>query len=70
MTITKEITIGELIQTDLSIVPILMRVGMNCFGCSVSHDETLEEACYVHDIDVDTLVDQINEILSFQAEAE
>lgn len=68
MTITKEITIGELIQTDLSIVPILMRVGMNCFGCSVSQDETLEEACYVHDIDVDTLVSQINEILSFKTE--
>lgn len=68
MKITKDITIGELIQTDMSIVPILMRVGMNCFGCSVSQDETLEEACYVHDIDVDTLVDQINEILSFQSE--
>ncbi len=68
MKITKDITIGELIQTDLSIAPILMRAGMNCFGCSVAQDETLEEACYVHDIDVDILVEQINEILSFQAE--
>ena len=64
MTINKNMTIGELLITNDLIAPILMRTGMHCLGCPSSQMETLEEACMVHGIDCDTLVSQINEILS------
>ena len=63
MTISKDMTIGELIRTDENIVPILMRAGMHCLGCPSSQMESLEEAAMVHGMDVDVLVQQINEML-------
>ena len=67
LSVNKEMLIGELIQLDDCIAPILMRAGMHCLGCPASQGESLEEACMVHGIDCDTLVSQINEILSSKA---
>ena len=67
MAIDKDMLIGDLIQVDDSIAPILMRAGMHCLGCPHATAESLEEACMVHGIDCDTLVSQINEILSSKA---
>ena len=63
MTISKDMTIGELIRTDENIVPILMRAGMHCIGCPSAQGESLEEAAMVHGLDVDVLVAQINDFL-------
>ena len=67
MQISKDMLIGQLIQVDESIPPILMRAGMHCLGCPASQGESLEEACMVHGIDCDTLVSQIKEILAAKA---
>ena len=67
MQISKDMLIGQLIQVDESIPPILMRAGMHCLGCPASQGESLEEACMVHGIDCDTLVSQIHEILAAKA---
>ena len=67
MAIDKDMLIGELIQVDDNIAPILMRAGMHCLGCPASQAESLEEACMVHGIDCETLVSQINEILAAKA---
>ena len=64
MLINKDMLIGELIQVDDCIPPILMRAGMHCLGCPSSQGESLEEACMVHVIDCDALVTGINEILA------
>ncbi|MDO4438030.1 MAG: DUF1858 domain-containing protein [Eubacteriales bacterium] len=64
MQIEKNMLIGELIQADEIIAPILMRAGMHCLGCPASQGETLAEACMVHGINCDELVSQINEILA------
>ena len=41
--ITKDTTIGEALQIDAGIIPILMGIGMHCVGCPSSAGETLEE---------------------------
>ena len=64
MAIDKDMLIGDLIQVDDSIAPILMRAGMHCLGCPASQAESLEEACMVHGIDCDTLVANMNEVLA------
>ena len=51
MTIDKSMLIGELIQMDELVAPMLMRAGMHCLGCPASQGESLEEACMVHGID-------------------
>lgn len=62
--VTKEMLIGEMINMDINIVPILMGAGMHCIGCPASQAESLEEACMVHGIDSDTMVNTINEYLA------
>lgn len=64
MTIDKSMLIGELIQMDELVAPMLMRAGMHCLGCPASQAESLEEACMVHGIDCDTLVANMNEVLA------
>ena len=61
--ITKDTTIGEALQIDAGIIPILMGIGMHCVGCTSSAGETLEEAAMVHGIDPDMLVEEIQNYL-------
>lgn len=64
MTVSKDMIIGELIQVDQGLIPILMNAGMHCLGCPASQGESLEEACMVHGIDVEELVNTMNEYLA------
>lgn len=61
--VTKSTMIGELLQIDENIAPILLNIGMHCLGCPSSQMESLEEAAMVHGLDVDVLVNQINDFL-------
>ena len=62
--VSKDMLIGQLLQIDANIAPILMRAGMHFLGCPSSQAESLEEACMVHGIDCDDLVSKMNEILA------
>ena len=61
--VTKDTTIGEVMQIDAGVIPILMGAGMHCVGCPSSAGETLEEAAMVHGIDSDMLVEEIQSYL-------
>lgn len=60
MVVTKDTIIGDVLMEDPGIAPILMSSGLHCLGCVLATGETIEEACYVHGIDVDALVSDIN----------
>ena len=66
--ITKDTTIGEALQIDAGIIPILMGIGMHCVGCPSSIGESLEEACMVHGLDVDTVFAEIQNYLESKKE--
>ena len=58
--ITKNMRIGELLEVAPEKADILLEAGMHCLGCPASQAETLEEACEVHGINVDELVERLN----------
>ena len=58
--INKDTMIGELLQIDENIAPILLNIGMHCLGCPSSQMETIEQAAMVHGIEPQSLVDEIN----------
>ena len=62
--VTKDMIIADLIKIDPNIIIILMRAGMHCIGCPSAQAESLEEAAWVHGINADVLVDQINDYLA------
>ena len=44
----------------MSTAPYFMEIGMHCLGCPASRGESLEEACMVHGVSVDELVNNLN----------
>ena len=67
--VTKDMNIREMVMMDEGIAEILMNAGMHCLGCMMSHFENLEQACAVHGIDADALVNEINEYLEAKGES-
>lgn len=64
MKITKQTTMGEMLEYDSGIAYILMQSGMHCVGCPSSIGESLEQACEVHGLDADEVLQSITDYLS------
>ncbi len=64
MQISKDMLIGELVQMNEAIPAMLMKAEMHCLGCPSAQGESLEEACMVHGIDCDSLVENMNQVLA------
>jgi hybrid cluster-associated redox disulfide protein len=58
--ITKDMTIGEIVNADSSKAEILMSFGMGCVGCPSAQAETLAEAAIVHGINLEQLLEALN----------
>ena len=58
--IEKTMKIGEFVEKYPNKVDILLNAGMHCLGCPASQEETIEEACEVHGIDVEELLTKLN----------
>ena len=61
--VTKDTLIGEALMIDIGIAEILMESGMHCVGCPASQGESIEEACAVHGMETQALIDKINAYL-------
>ena len=59
MEINKDTTIGEILEMAPEKAEILLEIGMHCLGCHASQMETLEEACGVHGIDVEEVIEKL-----------
>ncbi len=60
MKIEKTTKIGELLKENPEKAEILLQAGMHCLGCPASQEETIEEACMVHGIDVEEILQELN----------
>ena len=60
MKFDKDTKIGEILEVAPEKVEILINAGMHCVGCPASQMETLEEACDVHGIDVQDVLEKLN----------
>jgi hybrid cluster-associated redox disulfide protein len=62
--ITKDMLIGDILRVAPDSVPLFLDMGMHCLGCPASLGESLEQACLVHGVDVDEMVQKLNEMAS------
>lgn len=58
--ITKETIIGDILDLDSTTAPFFLEMGMHCLGCPASRGESIEQACEVHGVDPDELVEKLN----------
>lgn len=60
MVVTKDSLIGDILDADRTTATYFLEMGMHCLGCPSARGETLEQACEVHGVDCDALVEKIN----------
>ena len=62
--ITKDTLIGDILDAAPDTAPFFLEMGMHCLGCPASRGETIEEACMVHGVSADELVEKLNASLA------
>ncbi len=59
-TITKDTIVGDILDIAPETAPAFIDIGMHCLGCPASRGETIAEACEVHGVDCDELLEKLN----------
>ena len=60
MKVTKDTIIGDILDINAeAAAPIFFGMGMHCLGCPASRGESVEQACMVHGVDADEIVEQL-----------
>ena len=61
--ITKDTIVADVLRISADTAPFFLEIGMHCLGCPSATGEILEQACAVHGVDVDELVNKLNDFL-------
>ena len=64
MVVTKETVIGEILDYDVEAAGFFFSIGMQCLGCPASRAESIGDACVVHGVNADMLVEKLNDYFS------
>ena len=59
-TITKDMPIGEIVQSYPQTIEVFLRHGLMCFGCAIARFENVEQGAMAHGIDIDALMQDLN----------
>jgi len=59
-TITKDTIIGDILDNAPETAPIFLEMGMHCLGCPSARSESVADACAVHGVDADDIVNKLN----------
>lgn len=58
--ITKDMLVGDVLAKNPELAPHFLALGMHCLGCPSARFETVEQACGVHNANVDELLTTLN----------
>ena len=61
--VTKDTIIMDVLKLDVETAPFFLEIGMHCLGCPSASGESIEQACMVHGVDADELINKINAFL-------
>jgi hybrid cluster-associated redox disulfide protein len=62
MRFSKDMSIEDALMAHPKAVDILMKYGMGCSGCMVSSVESIENGAYMHNVDVEELISELNRL--------
>jgi hybrid cluster-associated redox disulfide protein len=64
MTITKDMSIVDVVQQYPQTVQVFRNYGMGCLGCAAARFEDIEQGAAAHGIDVTALIDDLNKAVN------
>jgi hybrid cluster-associated redox disulfide protein len=62
MTITADMTIGEVLKKYPESLKVFLSHGLMCVGCAVARFENIRQGATAHGINVDALIKDLNEV--------
>ena len=62
--VTKDMAIIEVLRLHPQVREILAQHGMGCIGCMGATHESIENGAKMHNIDLDDLLRELNELLN------
>lgn len=64
MTITKDMSIIQIVEKYPQTIEVFRKFGMGCLGCSAARFENLEQGASAHGIDIHAIVADLNKAVS------
>lgn len=61
--ITKDMTFAQVMRMHPDVVKVLAKYNLGCVGCMGAQNESLEQGCNAHGLNVDEVVKDLNAIL-------
>ena len=63
-TITKDMSIIEVVQQHPGTVDVFRNFGMGCLGCAAARFENIEQGASAHGIDIEALISSLNQAIA------
>lgn len=67
-TVNGDILVGQLVAEHPETIETLISNGMHCLGCPSSQAESLKDACFVHGLDADKVLEAVNKAIVEKAQ--
>lgn len=58
--ITKDMTFAQVMRMHPDVVKVFARYNLGCVGCMGAQNESLEQGCAAHGLDVNEVVNDLN----------
>lgn len=68
--INKDMIIADILKLDRETAPVFFKHGLHCIGCPSASGESLEDACMIHGIDVNSLLGELNDFIASKSNKE
>jgi hybrid cluster-associated redox disulfide protein len=59
---TKDMTFAQALQTHPEVATVLRKYNLGCIGCMGAQNESLEQGCNAHGLDVEDILKDLNAI--------
>jgi hybrid cluster-associated redox disulfide protein len=61
MSITKDMTVADVLKMDRALANVFQSHGVMCLGCPSAATDSIEEAAIAHHVDTENFVEALNE---------
>lgn len=61
--VTSDMIIKDVLSLDEGTIPVFLKHGMQCLYCPSASGESIKDACIVHGIEPEVLVNDLNKYL-------
>ena len=62
--VNKDMTFAQVMRMHPDVVKVLAKYNLGCIGCMGAQNESLEQGCNAHGLNVDDIVKDINALFS------